>query len=149
MVQIYCRGLRFQPGANFPLRFPASLRGVPTQGSQVASGPGAASRAAANSPEEEPNQNPARQRGLGFLGVWSYLAWAVCWASVLLAMIACMAIGSGKIGNWPVSAKQQQDKSVGVAEGALERNQWQADELDITVHALVVCWPAVSVNSLE
>lgn len=45
-----------------------------------------------------------REKGsLGCLGVYSYLAWALCWAAVLLVAIACLGIGDGTIGAWAVS----------------------------------------------
>ena len=40
---------------------------------------------------------------LGCLGLYSYLAWALCWAAVLLVAIACLGIGDGTIGSWAVS----------------------------------------------
>ena len=39
----------------------------------------------------------------GCLGVYSYLAWAICWAAVLLVGIACVAIGGGTIGSFGVN----------------------------------------------
>lgn len=45
-----------------------------------------------------------REKGsLGCLGVYSYLAWALCWAAVLLVAIACLGIGDGTISSWAVS----------------------------------------------
>lgn len=95
-------GLRFPLGTGFPPRYPGGIQGGPTQRPLAGAGHRAAG-AAGDSPKEEPSCNPARHQGIGCLGLWSYLAWAVCWAAVLLVMVACMALGSGTVGTWPVS----------------------------------------------
>ncbi len=60
----------------------------------------------AGPPDTPRTASPAevREKGsLGCLGVYSYLAWALCWAAVLLVAIACLGIGDGTIGSWAVS----------------------------------------------
>ncbi|KAL0033640.1 hypothetical protein WJX79_009306 [Trebouxia sp. C0005] len=82
-----------------------------------------------------------REKGsLGCLGVYSYLAWALCWAAVLLVAIACLGIGDGTISSWAAydSSKDTDyssllSKSLAFYEaqqsGALSSNpiSWRAD----------------------
>ena len=49
----------------------------------------------------------AKKGSLGCLGVYSYVAWVLCWAAVLMVAIACLGIGDGTIGSWAVSSLLQ------------------------------------------
>ena len=55
-------------------------------------------------PVEAEKGQKAERGSCGCLGIYSYLAWAICWAAVLLVAIACLGIGDGTIGSWAVRA---------------------------------------------
>ena len=48
----------------------------------------------AGSPRTAPLAADVAKGSFGCLGVYSYLAWALCWAAVLLVAIACLGLGA-------------------------------------------------------
>lgn len=55
------------------------------------------------SPRTKVVEESVSRGSLGCLGMYSYIAWTLCWAAVLLVAIACLGIGGGTVGSLAVS----------------------------------------------
>ncbi|KAL3162306.1 hypothetical protein ABBQ32_009993 [Trebouxia sp. C0010 RCD-2024] len=82
-----------RPGASPPAGAPGGLTvDTPTRRPNVST-PGPV-----GSPRTAPVVDSVAKGSLGCLGVYSYIAWAVCWAAALLVGIACLGLGDDSVG---------------------------------------------------
>lgn len=89
-----------RPGASPPAGSPGGLT-VETPTRRAVSTPGPV-----GSPRTAVVVDSAVKGSLGCLGFYSYIAWALCWAAVLLVGIACLGLGDDSTG------KKEMDYSI-------------------------------------